>query len=68
MKTHADLAGQRLTGSPRATGLVSEKVAVSVVFVAAMFMSIMDETPPGTAVRPTRLLEVEMCNTTGSGR
>ena len=44
MKTHADIAGQRLTGSPRATGLVSEKVAVSVVFVAAMFMSIMDRT------------------------
>ena len=44
MKTHADLAGQRLTGSPRTTTLVSEKVAVSVVFVAAMFMSIMDTT------------------------
>ena len=44
MKTHADTAGQRLTGSPRTTGLVSEKVAVSVVFVAAMFMSIMDTT------------------------
>ena len=44
MKTHADIAGQRLTGSPRTTGLVSEKVAVSVVFVAAMFMSIMDTT------------------------
>src|SRR6201989_1136791 len=44
MKTHADLAGQRLTGSPRTTALISEKVAVSVVFVAAMFMSIMDTT------------------------
>src|SRR5689334_24977960 len=44
MKTHADLAGQRLTSSPRTTGLVSEKAAVSVVFVAAMFMSIMDTT------------------------
>ncbi len=44
MKTHADIAGQRLTGSPRTTALVSEKVAVSVVFVAAMFMSIMDTT------------------------
>src|SRR6201989_2969819 len=44
MKTHADLAGQRLAGSPRTTALISEKVAVSVVFVAAMFMSIMDTT------------------------
>ncbi len=44
MKTHADLAGQRPPGSPRTTALVSEKVAVSVVFVAAMFMSIMDTT------------------------
>ena len=44
MKTHADLAGQRLTESPRTTALISEKVAVSVVFVAAMFMSIMDTT------------------------
>src|SRR5205807_458197 len=44
MKTQADLAAQRLTGSPRTTTLVSEKVAVSVVFVAAMFMSIMDTT------------------------
>jgi hypothetical protein len=44
MKTHADLAGPRLTGNPRTTALVSEKVAVSVVFVAAMFMSIMDAT------------------------
>jgi EmrB/QacA subfamily drug resistance transporter len=44
MKTHADLARQRLTGNPRTTALVSEKVAVSVVFVAAMFMSIMDTT------------------------
>ena len=68
MKTRADVAGRPRSGSPRTTGLVSEKVAVSVVFVAAMFMSIMDETPPGTAVRPTHLLEVEMCNTTGSGR
>ena len=47
MKTHADLAGQRLTGSPRTTTLVSEKVAVSVVFVAAMFMSMMDKTRTG---------------------
>jgi EmrB/QacA subfamily drug resistance transporter len=44
MKTHADLAAQRLTGSPPTTALVSQKVAVSVVFVAAMFMSIMDTT------------------------
>lgn len=44
MKTRADVAGRRLSGSPRTTGLVSEKVAVSVVFVAAMFMSIMDTT------------------------
>jgi EmrB/QacA subfamily drug resistance transporter len=44
MKAPADVAGQPLSGSPRTTGLVSEKVAVSVVFVAAMFMSIMDTT------------------------
>ena len=44
MKTRADVAGRPLSGSPRTTGLVSEKVAVSVVFVAAMFMSIMDTT------------------------
>jgi EmrB/QacA subfamily drug resistance transporter len=44
VKTHADLAGQPLTGNPRTTALVSDKVAVSVVFVAAMFMSIMDTT------------------------
>src|SRR6266567_4769252 len=50
MKTHADLAGRPLSGSPRATGLVSEKVAVSVVFVAAMFMSIMDTTIANVAL------------------
>jgi EmrB/QacA subfamily drug resistance transporter len=44
MKAHADVAGQPLSGGPRTTGLVSEKVAVSVVFVAAMFMSVMDTT------------------------
>jgi EmrB/QacA subfamily drug resistance transporter len=44
MKTHADVAGQPTDRTPRATSLVSEKVAVSVVFVAAMFMSIMDTT------------------------
>src|SRR6201987_4395872 len=44
MKTRADVAGRPLSGSPRTTGLVSEKVTVSVVFVAAMFMSIMDTT------------------------
>ena len=44
MKAPADVAGQPLSGNPRTTGLVSEKVAVSVVFVAAMFMSIMDTT------------------------
>jgi EmrB/QacA subfamily drug resistance transporter len=44
MKAPADVAGQPLSGSPRTAGLVSEKVAVSVVFVAAMFMSIMDTT------------------------
>src|ERR1700688_4263384 len=44
MKAHAEVAGQRLTGSPRTTALVSEKVAGSVVFVAAMFMFIMDTT------------------------
>src|SRR5712672_791520 len=44
MKTRADVAGRPRSGSPRTTGLVSEKVAVSVVFVAAMFMSIMDTT------------------------
>ena len=44
MKTRADVAGRPLSSSPRTTGLVSEKVAVSVVFVAAMFMSIMDTT------------------------
>ncbi len=44
MKAHADVAGRALSGSPRTTALVSEKVAVSVVFVAAMFMSIMDTT------------------------
>jgi EmrB/QacA subfamily drug resistance transporter len=44
MKAPADVAGQPLSRSPRTTGLVSEKVAVSVVFVAAMFMSIMDTT------------------------
>src|SRR5487761_919105 len=44
MKTDADLAGRPLTESPHPTALVSEKVAVSVVFVAAMFMSIMDTT------------------------
>ncbi len=44
MKAPADVAGQPLSGSPGTTGLVSEKVAVSVVFVAAMFMSIMDTT------------------------
>ena len=42
MKASADVAGRPLPGSPRITGLVSDKVAVSVVFVAAMFMSIMD--------------------------
>jgi hypothetical protein len=68
MRAHPDVAGQPLSGSTRTAARVSEKVAVSVVFVAAMFMSIMDETPPGTAVRPTHLLEVEMCDTTGSGR
>jgi EmrB/QacA subfamily drug resistance transporter len=44
MKADADLAGRPLTESPHTTALVSEKVAVSVVFVAAMFMSIMDTT------------------------
>lgn len=44
MKAPADVAGQPLPGSPRTTGLISEKLAVSVVFVAAMFMSIMDGT------------------------
>ena len=44
MKAPADVAGQPLSSRPRTTGLVSEKVAVSVVFVAAMFMSIMDTT------------------------
>ena len=47
MKTRADVAGRPRSGSPRTTGLVSEKVAVSVVFVAAMFMSIMDKTRTG---------------------
>ena len=44
MNTRADVARRPLSSSPRTTGLVSEKVAVSVVFVAAMFMSIMDTT------------------------
>src|SRR5713226_8696512 len=44
MKAHPDVAAQPLSGSPRMTARVSEKVAVSVVFVAAMFMSIMDTT------------------------
>src|SRR5487761_2203794 len=44
MKTDADLAGRPLTESPHTSALVSQKVAVSVVFVAAMFMSIMDTT------------------------
>ncbi len=44
IKAPADVAGQPLSGSPRTTARVSEKVAVSVVFVAAMFMSIMDTT------------------------
>ena len=44
MKAPADVASQARPGSPRTTGLISEKVAVSVVFVAAMFMSIMDTT------------------------
>src|SRR5260370_14948362 len=44
MKTHADLTGPPLSGSPGTRGLGSEKVAGSVVFVAAMFMSIMDTT------------------------
>ena len=48
MKAPADVAGQPLSGSPRTTGLVSEKVAVSVVFVAAMFMSIMDVLVPSS--------------------
>jgi hypothetical protein len=47
-KAPADGAGQPLSGRlPMTTGQVSEKVAVSVVFVAAMFMSIMDSTVPG---------------------
>src|SRR6202167_2272175 len=41
MKADADLAGRPLTESPHTSALVSEKVAVSVVFVAAMFLSIM---------------------------
>src|SRR3984893_6404834 len=44
MKARSDAAAQPLSGSPRKTARVSEKVAVSVVFVAAMFMSIMDTT------------------------
>src|SRR5712672_3455674 len=44
MKTRADVAGRPRSGSPRTTGLVSEKVSVSVVFVSAMFMAIMDIT------------------------
>src|SRR5712691_4947306 len=44
MKAHPDVAARPLSGSPRMTARVSEKVAVSVVFVAAMFMSIMDTT------------------------
>jgi EmrB/QacA subfamily drug resistance transporter len=44
MKAHPDVAGQPPSGSLRMTARVSEKVAVSVVFVAAMFMSIMDTT------------------------
>jgi len=44
MKAPADNAGQPLSVSPCTTARVSEKVAVSVVFVAAMFMSIMDTT------------------------
>src|SRR5260370_14383926 len=44
MKANPDVAGQPLSGSLRMTARVSEKAAVSVVFVAAMFMSIMDTT------------------------
>ncbi len=44
MKARQDVAAPPLAGSPRRTARVSEKVAVSVVFVAAMFMSIMDTT------------------------
>ncbi len=48
MKAHADVAGRALSGRPRTTALVSEKVAVSVVFVAAMFMSVMDVLVPSS--------------------
>src|SRR5260370_39045551 len=44
MKANPDVAGQPLSGSLRMTARVSEKAAGSVVFVAAMFMSIMDTT------------------------
>ena len=44
MKAPADVAGHPVSGNLRMTARVSEKVAVSVVFVAAMFMSIMDTT------------------------
>src|SRR3984893_1231019 len=44
MKARSDAAAQPLSGSPRKTARVSEKVAVSVVCVAAMCMSIMDTT------------------------
>src|ERR1700737_537880 len=44
MKAHPDVAAPPQSASPRRTAGVSEKVAVSVVFVAAMFMSIMDTT------------------------
>src|SRR5487761_947892 len=52
MKTDADLAGRPLTESPHTSALVSQKVAVSVVFVAAMFMSIMDTTIVNVALPP----------------
>src|ERR1700730_5523223 len=44
MKADPDVAARPQSASPRRTARVSEKVAVSVVFVAAMFMSIMDTT------------------------
>ena len=47
MRAHPDVAGQPLSGSTRTAARVSEKAAVSVVFVAAMFMSIMDKTRTG---------------------